>query len=168
MPTIMFLRLWKNSIARACLKKPPSSFTADHGEALGEHGIYGDHVCADEAVNRIPLIIRWPGVTTGRKCDEFLHNVDLSATLCEMAGASIPEHYDGRSFIQEIRGEAPLQSREYLVWGHGLYTLQRAVRAKDYLMVRTYDDFGYPFNPVELYEIEKDPFQTHDLADEKA
>lgn len=140
--------------------------TADHGEALGEHGIYGDHVCADEAVNRIPLIIRWPGVTNGRTCDEFYYNVDLSATLCEMAGAKIPEHYDGQSFLKELQGEAQA-GRDYLVWGHGLYTLQRAVRTRDYLMVRTYDDFGYPFKPVELYEIEKDPHQTNDVAAQK-
>jgi hypothetical protein len=39
--------------------------TADHGEAIGEQGIYGDHVCADEAVHNIPLIIRRSGVTPG-------------------------------------------------------------------------------------------------------
>ena len=38
-------------------------FTGDHGDAFGEHGIYSDHVCADECIHRIPLIVRWPGVT---------------------------------------------------------------------------------------------------------
>ena len=36
--------------------------TADHGDAFGEHGIYSDHVCADECIHHIPLIVRWPGV----------------------------------------------------------------------------------------------------------
>lgn len=141
--------------------------TADHGDALGEHGIYGDHVCADEAVNRIPMIVRWPGVTSGQKCDDLTYNLDLSATLCEIAGAEIPEHYDGHSFIETLRGSCCGNGREYIVWGHGLYTLQRAVRTREFLQVRTYDDFGYPFETVELYDIVNDPFQTRNLAAEK-
>ena len=35
---------------------------ADHGDAFGEHGIYSDHVCADECIHHIPLIVRWPRV----------------------------------------------------------------------------------------------------------
>src|SRR5690606_35549871 len=35
--------------------------SADHGEAMGEHGVYGDHVYGGEAGNNIPMIIRWPG-----------------------------------------------------------------------------------------------------------
>ena len=35
--------------------------TADHGEDLGEFGIYGEHGTADEPVCRIPMIVRWPG-----------------------------------------------------------------------------------------------------------
>ena len=37
--------------------------TSDHGDAFGEHGIYSDHVCADECIHHIPLIVNWPGVT---------------------------------------------------------------------------------------------------------
>jgi len=139
--------------------------SADHGEAMGEHGIYGDHVCADECIHRIPLIIRWPGVTSpGSVCRDLLYNVDLSATLIEMTGGTVPEYYDGCSFAETLRtGSASLH--EYLVWGHGLYTLQRAVRTPRHLMVRTYDDFGYQFDPVELYDMNADPYQTRNLRD---
>ena len=37
--------------------------SADHGDAFGEHGIYSNHLCADECIHRIPLIVRWPGVS---------------------------------------------------------------------------------------------------------
>ena len=33
-------------------------------------------------------------------------------------------------------------------------------------MVRTYDDFGYQFDPVELYDMQADPYQTSNLRDE--
>ncbi len=142
--------------------------SADHGDNFGEHGIYSDHVCADEAIHHIPLIVRWPGVAqAGRASDAMLYNVDLSATLCELTGGAIPEQYDGRSFAGLLRGEED-SGRDHLVWGHGLYTLQRAVRTRQHLMVRTYDDFGYPFAPVELYDLEADPHQTTDLAADRS
>ena len=142
--------------------------TSDHGDAFGEHGIYSDHVCADECIHRIPLIVRWPGAAAeGRHCGALLYNVDLSASLCELLGAPIPEAWDGRSFAPGL-ANADAPGREYLVWGHALYTAQRAVRTRQHLMVRTYDDIGYGMGPVELYDIGQDPYQTHDLASECA
>ena len=140
--------------------------SADHGEAMGEHGVYGDHVCADECINRVPLIIKWPGVTTpGSVCEDYLYNVDFVATLIELTGGEIPAYYDGRSFANGM-GKGNCHLHDYLVWGHGLYTLQRSVRTPRHLMVRTYDDYGYSFDPVELYDMEKDPYETNNLRDE--
>ena len=141
--------------------------SADHGDAFGEHGIYSDHVCADECIHRIPLILRWPGLTPpGHACDALLYNVDLPPTLCDLLDIPIPEDWDGRSFAENVKGQPGLD-REYLVWGHGLYTVQRAVRTKTHLMIRTYDDFGYPFEQVELYDMESDPYQTRNLREER-
>lgn len=152
--------------ARGVLDDTVVIISADHGEAMGEHGIYGDHVCADECIHRVPLIVRWPGVTPpGSACGDYLYNVDLSATLIEMTGGEIPEFYDGRSFASGLR-TGSCRLHEYLVWGHGLYTLQRAVRTPQHLMVRTYDDYGYAFDPVALYDMENDPYQTANLRDE--
>ena len=80
--------------------------SSDHGDAFGEHGIYSDHVCADECINHIPLIVRWPGVTPkDRVCDSMLYNIDFSATLLDMIGSPIPAHYDGSSFLREPEGK---------------------------------------------------------------
>lgn len=141
--------------------------SGDHGDNFGEHGIYSDHVCADEAIHHISLIIRWPGVAPeGGCCDAMLYNVDLSATLCELTGGPIPAHYDGRSFVDHLRGKDGFE-RDALVWGHGLYTLQRAVRTRQHLMIRTYDDYGYRFDPVALYDMDADPYQTTNLCDQR-
>lgn len=141
--------------------------SADHGDNFGEHGIYSDHVCADEAIHNVPLIVKWPGVTAaGTVCDAKLYNVDLSATLCELTGGDVPEHYDGRSFAPALAGEK-IDERAYLVWGHGLYTLQRAVRTDTHLLIRTYDDFGYSMGPIELFDMSQDRYQTRNLVDEQ-
>ena len=141
--------------------------SGDHGDAFGEHGIYSDHVCADECIHRIPLIIRWPGVSAaGASSDALLYNVDFAPTLSELLGIESPEGWDGRSFKENIEGK-PGFDRDHLVWDCGLYTVQRAVRTKTHLLVRTYDDYGYPFEPVELYDMTRDPYQTRNLRDER-
>ncbi|MBD3182221.1 sulfatase-like hydrolase/transferase [Candidatus Poribacteria bacterium] len=141
--------------------------SADHGDAFGEHGIYSDHVCADECIHRIPLIIKWPGVSAvDIQDDSFLYNVDLPATLCDLLNIPDPEDWDGSSFKENMKGNNGLD-RDYLVWDHGLYTVQRAVRTKTHLMIRTYDSFNYPFEPVELYDMVNDPYQTENIRDKQ-
>jgi len=138
--------------------------SADHGDAFGEHGIYSDHVCADECIHKIPLIVRWPGVSVPDYASEtLLYNVDLGPTLCDLLEIPVPTDWDGTSFRNHIEGK-PGTDREYLVWDHGLYTVQRAVRTKRHLMIRTYDDYGYSsFDPVALYDMEEDSYQTNNI-----
>lgn len=139
--------------------------SADHGDAFGEHGIYSDHVCADECIHRIPLIVRWPSVApAGKGCDDLLYNVDLSATLCALLDIPAPSEWDGISFADQVRGD-PGEGHDYLVWDHGLYSVQRAVRTQTHLMIRTYDPYGYGFEPTQLYDMSADPYQTRNLAD---
>ncbi|MFC1736112.1 sulfatase [Candidatus Hydrogenedentota bacterium] len=141
--------------------------SSDHGDAFGEHGIYSDHVNADNCIHNIPLIIKWPGVAPeNATCDSLLYNVDVAPTLCDLLGFDIPEDWDGESFASNVKGEAGLE-RDYLVWGHALYTVQRGVRTKDHLMIRTYDDMGYGTDPVELFDMKNDPYQTTNVRDEQ-
>lgn len=141
--------------------------SADHGDAFGEHGIYSDHVCSDACIHRIPFIIRWPGVSkAGHSSNSLLYNVDFAPTLCDLLDIETSSDWDGASFKGLVQGDS-IDGREYLVLDQGLYTVQRAVRTRDHLMIRTYDDCGYEFEPVELYETMNDPYQTRNLANEQ-
>ncbi len=138
--------------------------TADHGDAFGEHGIYSDHVCADECIHRIPLIIRWPDrAPAGAESDVPATQVDLPATICDLLGIPIPGEWDGVSFAANVAGE-PRGGRDFLVWGHALYAVQRAVRTRDHLMIRTYDPLDYGFEEYQLFDMGADPCQTENLA----
>lgn len=140
--------------------------SGDHGDAFGEHGIYSDHVNIDECVQRVPLIIRWPGITKpDSSSNALMYNVDYAPTVCDMLGFEIPSDWDGKSYAGNITGEVEA-NREYLVWDSGLYTVQRAVRTKTHLYIRTFDSYDYNnWQDEELYDITNDRFQTRNLAE---
>ncbi len=72
-------------------------FSADHGDMLGEHGLWGKRKFYEGSV-RVPLFVRGPGVvpcTTSRN----VNLVDLFPTLCQLTGLPIPEGLDGRNLF---------------------------------------------------------------------
>ena len=80
-------------------------YTSDHGEMLGEHGIWEKQKFF-EASARVPLIIRWPkSFAGGRVVQENVNLCDLFATLCELCQIPIPEGLDSRSLAPLLRGE---------------------------------------------------------------
>lgn len=71
-------------------------FTADHGEMLGNHGLWGKHNCAYEEVWKIPLLIRYPGQQEGKTDERLVNTTDFLTTCLEVAG--IPRLFgDGHS-----------------------------------------------------------------------
>jgi arylsulfatase A-like enzyme len=142
--------------------------SCDHGDSFGENGgHYMDHTLANEAVHRLPLIIKWPGITKGSTCNTLIYQLDLAPTLCEMLNIPIPPKWDGISFADALKGKN-FNGRNYLVFDHGIYTFQRSVRTKDYLFTRTYHPALYPIDePYELFDMNKDIHQTKSIAKEK-
>lgn len=137
--------------------------SSDHGENLGELGIYCDHQTADECTTHLPAVLRWPGLTVGEAARDGLHyQVDLMATVLELLGGRIPERWDGRSFAAEL--SEPRAGRDHLVLSHGAWTAQRAVRFGRWLCVRSYFDAYHGFPPVQLFDVEADRHEQHDLA----
>ncbi len=142
--------------------------SSDHGDSFGEHGQYMDHGIANEAVHNVPMVVRWPGVTTrpGR-CESMIYALDLGPTLCELLGLPVPARWDGRSFAPALRGEE-FAGWPYQVWEHGIYTFTRAVRTPEWLMIRVLHPGLYPYDePVMLHDMRSDPHQAVNLAAER-
>lgn len=139
--------------------------TSDHGENMGELGIYSEHATADNITTRIPMLIKWPGMKTG--VSEALHyNLDLVPTIAELFDLPAYQRWDGESYAEALRtGSDP--GRPYLVLSQCAHVCQRSVRFDDYLYIRTYHD-GYHLFPKEmLYHIKEDFHEQHDLAKER-
>jgi len=138
--------------------------SGDHGDAFGEGGLYMDHYMANEPVCKRPLIIRVPGMTKTGSCDALIYQLDLAPTLCDLLEVPVPARWDGLSFVDALRGEA-IAGREYLVLDQGIATAQRGVRTRNHFFVRTLHPGFYRIDePYELYEIERDPYMTTDIA----
>jgi choline-sulfatase len=139
--------------------------TSDHGENLGELGIYCDHQTADQVTTRVPAVLTWPGMdTVAGRVDTGLHyQIDLVATVLELAGAEVPPRWDGASFAADLIAGRPT-GRDHLVLSHAAWTAQRSVRFGRWICIRTYHDAFHGFPEVLLFDLEADPFEQHDVA----
>jgi len=137
--------------------------SADHGENMGELGLYGEHATADHATCRIPMVVRWPGGASGR--DAGLHyNLDLAPTLAELVGRQPSERWDGQSFAGTVlKGE--VCGREHLVLSQCAHVCQRSVRWGSRLYLRTYHDGFHLFPQEMLYDVERDPHEQVNTAE---
>jgi arylsulfatase A-like enzyme len=136
--------------------------TADHGEALGELNVYGDHHAADEATAHVPMIVQWPGLAP-RVERGLCYQLDLFATMVELAGGAVPDGWDGRSFATQLRaGQGG--GRDHLVITQGAWSCQRGVRWDRYLALHTRHDGYHGWPEWMLFDVEADPHEQHDLA----
>ncbi len=77
-------------------------FTADHGEMLGQHRLWGKNACAYEDVLNVPLLACLPGVTARRESGAQVALIDLLPTCLRLAGAS-EQAVDGRDLLDVLR-----------------------------------------------------------------
>ena len=88
-------------------------FTADNGTSrhiysrFGQRVIRGDKGRTTDGGTRVPLFARWPGtVAAGRVNDDLINFSDFFATLADLAGQTLPDQVDGRSFLPQLRSQA--------------------------------------------------------------
>ena len=140
--------------------------SSDHGENLGELGIYAEHATADHITCRIPMIIRWPGGRAGA-VDRGLHyNLDLPPTLAGLFNKPPADIWEGRSFAPAVIPGTEC-GRPYVVISQCAHVCQRSVRWANWLYMRTYHDGFHLFPEEMLFDLDADPHEQHDRAAER-
>jgi arylsulfatase A-like enzyme len=134
--------------------------TADHGLAVGEHGLMGKQN-QYECSMRMPLIVRGPGIKAGKVVDELVYQHCMYATTCELAGIPVPPHVAFPSLAPMLR-EGAAKPLYDAVFGW-LNVLQRSVRTKRHKLI-----FYTQINRYQLFDLEKDPWEMHDLIEDAA
>lgn len=79
--------------------------TADHGEALFDHGQVGHDPALYDELLRVPLLVRPPAGTDRRVVDSQVRHVDLAPTILDYAGVPSPDSWRGRSLRPFLVGE---------------------------------------------------------------
>jgi len=80
-------------------------FMSDNGYILGEHRIRGGKVAPYEVANRVPFMVRGPGIVAGTRVPDATSQVDFAPTVLDMAGLPIPDSVDGISLLAAMRGD---------------------------------------------------------------
>lgn len=119
-----------------------------------------------EGGTRVPLIIKWPGVTQpGSTSSVPVISMDIYPTLLDMAGLSSrpTQHQDGLSLAPLLQGSGTL-NRDALFWHFPHYhsTVAKpmgSMRAGDWKLIEFFED-----NRVELYNLKDDFSEKHNLA----
>jgi len=86
-------------------------YTSDHGEMLGQHGIWEKQKFFEGSV-RVPLIIRYPQNFKPLVVEENVNLCDLFATLCDLVGIPCPNGLDSRSLVPLMNGQSNDWSNE--------------------------------------------------------
>jgi len=127
--------------------------TADHGEALFEHGFLGHNTQLYEESIRIPLLIRAPGFAP-RRVSDLVELIDLTPTILELAGlARAPEAsgFQGRSLVPALAGSSLPKGK--LAFSRTLWTKPRySVRGERFKLI-----WDSRTGASELYDLESDP-----------
>ncbi len=157
-------------------------FTCDHGEMLGDHWMWGKEGYFDQAYH-IPLIIRDPrkeaDAGRGRVVEAFTEAVDLMPTILDWLGLAIPAQCDGGSLIPFVEGGAPARWRDEAHWEYdfrdvvrqGPETALGITSDQCYLSVlrgRRYKYVHFAALPPLFFDLENDPGETRNLADDPA
>lgn len=144
-------------------------YHSDHGEMLGDHGIYFKGPYFYEQLVRVPLIIRWPGrYKADLKTDALVQMTDLAPTLLDAAGVPVPQGMQGRSLTRLLKGETTLHrdsvySEFYnsnFVYSPPPWATMVRTRRYKLSVYHSLDGWG------ELYDLEKDPWEFENLWDD--
>jgi choline-sulfatase len=144
-------------------------YTSDHGDQLGERGLWWKHTFYDESA-KVPLILRWPaGLPRGQRRAQVVNLLDVTMAMLEALGAAPLPHAQGSSLLGVARdAAAPWLDEtfsEYCTdkvppWTGGMAVQQRMIRSGRWKLV------NYNGYRPQLFDLAADPHELADLAED--
>ncbi len=133
--------------------------TADHGLAMGRHGLLGKQNLFDHSI-RPPLVVLGPDIPKNQKIDTDVYLQDIMATSLEIAGISKPKYVEFNSFLNIAKGETNKGHYDAI---YGAYlNVQRMIRKDNFKLI------VYPnINKTLLFDLKNDPEEMDNLSNKK-
>ncbi len=153
--------------AKGYLENAVVIFTSDHGDCLGDHGHIQKWTMYDEIL-RVPTIIWFPGrFDGGRHLDSLYSQIDIGATILELAGLQIPANMEAESLVPALEGRNT-EGRKYVFAEHSRDAILQEtefmtmIRTQDWKLVHFLDE---PFG--QLFDLKNDPEEVDNLWDDQ-
>ena len=135
-------------------------FSADHGLAVGEHGLLGKQNMYEHSV-KPPLVLAGPGIPANEKREALVYLQDILATSLEVAGVEKPSFVEFESLLPLAKGAPEAKGRASMLGSY--INAQRMIRVGDYKLI------VYPkSNTVLLFNLKEDPHEMENLAEEES
>ena len=140
-------------------------FTADHGEMLGERGMWYKFNPFQNSI-RVPLLISAPGAKTGHRVSANCSLVDMLPTLLDLATKNHPpelvDRCDGRSLYTWLHGTDSSWKDETLI-----EFTSEGVHAPAFILRKGHYKYTYcEGDPGMLFDLQKDPLELRNLCQE--
>ncbi len=134
-------------------------YSSDQGFYLGDHGWYDKRWMYEESL-KMPLIVKWPGLTEpGSINTSLVQNLDYAETFLDIAGAEIPADMQGRSLTPLLKDKTTPADWRGAIYFHyheypSVHMVARhyGIRTQRYKLIRFYQ-----FDEWEFYDLEMDP-----------
>jgi len=124
-------------------------YTADHGMAIGRHGLQGKQNLYEHTM-RVPLIVKGPGVEAGSRTKGNVYLLDVLSTLCDIAAIDAPRTNEGISFKPVLEGKVDsVRESLYAAYCGGARPGIRSVRKGDWKLIK----YGSPRDGVQVTQL---------------
>ena len=136
-------------------------FTSDHGEYMGEHGLWGKNALYPSCY-RVPCLIRWPEkIEEGTRVSNLINVVDFKETLLRLAGIEGEWKGSGRDATALLEGKS-ISEWENKVYVNGMQFHEAGIMTDEYYVVFREDGYHMAF------DMKKDPLQMINLYHDNA
>jgi arylsulfatase A-like enzyme len=144
-------------------------YTADHGMAIGRHGLQGKQNLYQHTW-RVPFIVRGPGIKPGTRAEGNIYLLDVLGTLCDLASITPPMTCESTSFKPVLTGEKQtIRDTLFGVYCGGTKPGMRCVKNGDWKLIK-YDVLDGTVRETQLFNLKENPheFLEDDLAEDPA
>ena len=137
-------------------------YTADHGLAVGQHGLLGKQNLYNHSIH-VPSIFAGPGVPEGTTVDTLTYLYDVFPTVCDLTDVACPDTTEGCSLLPLMNGS--VETVRDTVFA-AYKDIQRTVSDGRWKLIRYYvsEETGEGTDCIQLFDLAQDPWETTNLA----
>lgn len=138
-------------------------YTADHGLAVGQHGLLGKQNLYNHSIH-VPSIFAGPGIPEGETVDALTYLYDVFPTVCDLTDVTCPDTTEGRSLVPLMDGRVErVRATAFAAYRD----IHRTITDGRWKLIRYYvsEETGAGTDCIQFFDLEQDPWEMTNLAD---